>query len=65
MNVLRRFSKQSKRTYYVYEDYVLVGTKGYTLEGLFYLDRRGRLTGWDEANEEHTKKLINREITRL
>ena len=36
----------------VYKDYALVGTKGYTFEGPFYLDRWGNLTGWDEEKEE-------------
>ena len=36
----------------VYEDYALVGTKGFTFEGPFYLDRWGNITGWDEKKEE-------------
>ena len=48
-----------------YEDWALVGTKGFTFEGPFYLDRRGRITGWDEEAEEHAKKLIQRELERL
>ena len=35
----------------VYEDYALVGTKGFTFEGPFYLDRWGNITGWDEQKE--------------
>ncbi|MDO4649124.1 MAG: metallophosphoesterase [Eubacteriales bacterium] len=54
-----------QNNYYAYEDYALVGTKGYTFEGPFYLDRRGRIQGWDEQKEEHAKKLIAREMERL
>lgn len=49
----------------VYQDYALVGTKGYTFEGPFYLDRWGNITGWDEKREEHAKKLVAREMERL
>lgn len=49
----------------VYRDYALVGTKGYTFEGPFYLDRWGNITGWDEKREEHAKKLVTREMERL
>lgn len=49
----------------VYEDYALVGTKGFTFEGPFYLDRWGNITGWDEKREEHAKKLVKREMDRL
>jgi len=48
-----------------YHDYAIVGTKGYTFEGPFYLDRRGRITGWDEEEEARAKKLVERELTRL
>ena len=48
-----------------YQDYALVGTKGYTFEGPFYLDRRGRITGWDEEAWDHAKKLVERELQRL
>ncbi len=54
-----------QNNYYAYEEYALVGTKGYTFEGPFYLDRRGRIIGWDEKKEEHAKKLIEREMLRL
>ncbi len=54
-----------QNNFYTYEDYALVGTKGYTFEGAFYLDRRGRIIGWDEKNEEHAKKLVERERQRL
>lgn len=49
----------------VYEDYALVGTKGFTFEGPFYLDRWGNITGWDEEREAHARKLIRRETERL
>ena len=51
--------------YYTYEDYALVGTKGYTFEGPFYLNRRGQIVGWDEDQEEHARKLVKREAERL
>jgi predicted phosphohydrolase len=34
-------------SYETYEDFAIVGTKGYTFEGPFYLDRRGRIVGRD------------------
>lgn len=49
----------------VYQDYALVGTKGFTFEGPFYLDRRGRIIGWDEEREIEAKKLVLREAERL
>ena len=52
-------------SYETYQEYALVATKGFTFEGPFYLDRRGRITGWDEQAEEHAKKLVERELQRL
>ena len=52
-------------SYECYRDYAIVGTKGYTFEGPFYLDRRGRIMGWDEEEEQHAKKLVDRELQRL
>ena len=52
-------------SYETYRDYAIVGTKGYTFEGPFYLDRRGRIMGWDEEQEQHAKKLVDRELQRL
>ena len=49
----------------VYKDYALMGTKGFTFEGPFYLDRWGNITGWDEEREAHAKKLVDREMKRL
>ena len=51
--------------YYSYKDYALVGTKGFTFEGPFYIDRRGRVIDWDEEEEAHAKKIVEREIKRL
>lgn len=48
-----------------YEDYALVGTKGYTFEGPFYLNRWGQIVGWDEEKEAHARKLVSREMDRL
>ena len=48
-----------------YRDYAIVGTKGFTFEGPYYLDRLGRIIGWDEEAEEHARKLISREAKRL
>ena len=46
-------------------DYALVGTKGFTFEGPFYLNRRGEIIGWDEEREAHARKLVARETERL
>lgn len=51
--------------YETYGVYALVGTKGFTFEGPFYLDHWGRIIGWDEENEIHAKKLVDRELQRL
>lgn len=48
-----------------YQDYAIVGTKGYTFEGPFYINQRGHIVGWDEQEEEHAKKLVERELERL
>ncbi len=52
-------------SYETYRDHALVGTKGFTFEGPFYLDRRGRIVGWDEEAEAHAEKLVDRELQRL
>ncbi len=49
----------------VYGGVALVGTKGYTFEGPFYLDRRGRVAGWDEEAFLKAEKLVRREEERL
>ena len=52
-------------SYESYRDYALVGTKGFTFEGPFYLDRWGRIIDWDEQEKERSKKLVERELVRL
>lgn len=54
-----------QNNYAVYKDYALVGTKGFTFEGPFYLNRRGQIIGWDEEREEQARKLVLRETERL
>ena len=54
-----------QNNFYGYRDYALVGTKGYTFEGPFYLNARGRIIGWDEKAEKHAHKLVERELQRL
>lgn len=54
-----------QNNFYTYQDYALVGTKGFTFEGPFYLDRRRRIIGWDEEKETHARKLVQREMVRL
>lgn len=54
-----------QNNYFPYRDCALVGTKGYTFEGPFYLDRRGRVTGWDEKEAVRAEKLVQREAERL
>ena len=51
--------------FFSYKDYALVGTKGYTFEGPFYLNSRGRVIGWDEEKAAHAEKLVERELKRL
>ena len=63
-----RFSGRMKflqNNYYAYRDYALVGTKGFTFEGPFWIDRKDRIAGWDEEAEEHAKKIVERELERL
>ncbi len=53
-----------QNNYVSYQDYAIVGTKGYTFEGPFYL--RGRkIIGWDREEEMHAQKLTERESERL
>ena len=52
-------------SYESYRDHALVGTKGFTFEGPFYLDRRGRIIGWDEEAQAHARKRVERELQRL
>ena len=51
--------------FFAYQDLALVGTKGFTFEGPFYLNARGKIVGWDEEKEAHAKKLVERELARL
>ena len=51
--------------YETYGEYALIATKGYTFEGPYYLDRRGRIIGYDQEKAEHAKKLVEREAGRL
>jgi len=51
--------------FFPYHDHALVGTKGYTFEGPYYLDSRRRIIGWDEEKKAHADKLIERELSRL
>ena len=47
-----------------YGDCAVVGTKGYTFEGPFYL-RGGRIVDWDREEEKRAEKLVAREAERL
>ena len=51
--------------YFAYGEYALVGTKGFTFEGPYYVDGRGRIRGWDDDAYAHAQKLIEREKERL
>lgn len=51
--------------YYPYQDYALVGTKGFCFEGPYYLNAYRQVIGWDEEKAEHAKKIIKRELDRL
>ena len=51
--------------YFPYGDVALVGTKGFCFEGPFYLDRKGRVIGWDRQAAEQAEKLVERERKRL
>ena len=53
-----------QNSYVPYREYAIVGTKGYTFEGPF-LVRGRRIVDWDRAEEEHAKKLVEREAERL
>ena len=53
-----------QNNYAPYQDCAIVGTKGYTFEGPFYV--RGRkIIGWDKEAEAHAQKLVEREAERL
>ena len=49
-----------------YRDYALVGTKGFTFEGPFLINRfTGEVLSWDPEAEKHAQKLVRREAIRL
>jgi len=54
-----------QNNYFPYRDYALVGTKGYTFEGPFAVNRRGQVVGWDPREAAHAEKLVDRELERL
>ncbi len=54
-----------QNNYFAYGDIALVGTKGFTFEGPLYLDRNGRVAGWDLEAEDRAKNLVERESERL
>ena len=51
--------------YFPYQEYALVGTKGFTFEGPFYLDQQRHMVGWDEEAFVRAQKLVERELCRL
>ena len=53
-----------QNNYAAYQDYAIVGTKGYTFEGPFYM-RGDKIVGWDTAAESKAIRLIERETERL
>ena len=54
-----------QNNFYPFGRTALVGTKGFCFEGPFWLDRRGRLAGWDEEAKERADRLVEREAERL
>ena len=53
-----------QNNYASWEDYALVGTKGFTFEGPFFV-RGKKIVGWDREEEARAKKLVEREEERL
>ena len=53
-----------QNNYAAYGDYALVGTKGYTFEGPFFVRGR-RIVGWDREEEQRAQRLVEREAERL
>ena len=53
-----------QNNYAVYEEYAIVGSKGYTFEGPFYV-RKNKIIGWDGVAESYAVKRIERETERL
>lgn len=54
-----------QNNYFPYRDYALAGTKGFTFEGPFYIDRKGNVAGWDGEAAARAEKLVAREVERL
>lgn len=54
-----------QNNFYTYQDYALVGTKGYTFEGPFWVNQFGHIVDWREEDEKHAEKLVQREAERL
>ena len=53
-----------QNNYAAFGEYAIIGTKGYTFEGPFYL--RGRkIVGWDREEEARARRLTEREAERL
>ncbi len=53
-----------QNNYAAWQDYALVGTKGFTFEGPFYI-RGKKIVGWDREKEAQAIKLVEREEERL
>ena len=53
-----------QNNYAAFGDYAIVGTKGYTFEGPYYLQGR-KIIGWDREEEARARKLTEREAERL
>ena len=53
-----------QNNYASYQDYAIVGTKGYTFEGPFHM-RGNKIVGWDGVAESVSVKRIERETERL
>ena len=54
-----------QNNYFPFGDFALVGTKGFTFEGPFYLDAQRRVVDWDREAEARAQKLVQREAERL
>lgn len=55
-----------QNNYAAYGEYALVGTKGFTFEGPFLINRfTGEVLSWDQDAEKHAVKLVRREAIRL
>lgn len=54
-----------QNNYYTYNEYALVGTKGYTFEGPFRVNGRGQIVDWSIEDEQKAQKLVEREADRL